>query len=226
MNMVSTVDGKSALGTSAAGIGSRTDALLMRQVRASVDAIIYGAGTLRAELVDPRVDPDRVQQRIARGLSPQPLAVVVSGSLELEPTNRIFVSGPTGTAIITTSAAPETRRQQLARYAKLIVQESPGVDLSAALRVLHERFGIRRLLSEGGPTLNQSLLDAGLIDEVFWTIAPKLAGGHGRNLIDGEEPTRSIRAMLELVSLFEHAGELYSRYRLRRGPGGEYLSRL
>lgn len=223
-NMVSTVDGKAALGTSAAGIGSRTDALLMRQVRAAVDAVMHGAGTLRAEIVDPRVGPARSRERVARGLAPQPLAVAVSGSLDLEPTNRFFVNGPAGTVVLASSRAPAEWRRRLAPYASLLVDDGPTVDLEAGLRRLHDEFGVRRLLSEGGPTLNQSLLDTGLIDEVFWTIAPKLAGGHGPGTIEVDTPAVKIAARLQLVSLHEHDGELFARYRLQRGPNGRYLT--
>jgi riboflavin-specific deaminase-like protein len=222
MNMVSTVDGKVALGQSAAGIGSRTDSLLMRQVRAGVDAIIYGAGTVRAELVDPRVDPERSRRRTERCLTPQPITVVVSGSLELDPTNRVLVNGPDRTVIFTTVSAAKERRQALAAYATLVVQDGRAVDLSLALRHLYDQYGVRRLLSEGGPSLNQRLLDAGLIDEIFWTIAPKVAGGHGPNLIVGDEPAGRITAMLALRSLFEHQGELYARYGVLRDPDGRY----
>jgi riboflavin-specific deaminase-like protein len=224
MNMVSTVDGKSALGTSAAGIGSRTDSRLMRQVRTGVDAVMHGAGTLRAEIVDPRVDFECVRRRVERRLSPQPLAVIVSGSLDLDLTGRFLVNGPSGTVILTASSAPDDRREALGRYARLLTAPGPAVDLEVGLRRLHDEFGVRRLLSEGGPSLNQRLLDAGLIDEVFWTVAPKLAGGRGRTIIDSDEPTLAIRARLDLVSLHEHDGELYTRYRLRRGPDGAYTT--
>lgn len=224
VNMVSTVDGKTALGESAAGIGSRTDAGLMRQIRAAVDAVIYGAGTLRADIVDPRVGPEWVQQRISRGQSAQPLVVAVSGSLDLEPSNRFFVGGPERTVLFTTTAAPLDRRRSLARYATVVVQPGVRVDLAQALRHLRERHGVRLLLSEGGPGLNQRLLETGLLDELLWTVAPKLAGGKARTLLDGAEPAQAIRARLELVSLYEHSGELYTRYRLQRGSDGEYVT--
>jgi riboflavin-specific deaminase-like protein len=224
LNMVSTVDGKTALGESAAGIGSRTDARLMRQIRAAADAVVWGAGTLRADIVDPRVDPVRVQRRIERGQAPQPLAVSVSGSLDLEPTNRFFVGGPERTVLFTTEAAAADRRRLLARYATVVVHEGTRVNMEEALRYLWERHGVRLLLSEGGPGLNQLLLEAGLLDEVFWTVAPKLAGGRGRTLLDGDQAAQAIRATLDLISLYEHAGELYSRYRLRRGPDGAYVA--
>lgn len=223
MNMVSTVDGKAALGGTAAGIGSRTDARLMRQVRAAVDAVMHGAGTLRAEIVDPRIDPVRSRERVARGLSQQPLAVAVSGTLDLDPASRFLVNGSSGTVILTTSRAPVERQRGLAPYATLLIHDAPTIDLAAALRRLHDQFGVRRLLSEGGPTLNQRLLDAGLVDEVFWTVAPKLAGGRGRAIVDSDAPTVRITARLDLVSLHEHDGELYARYRLRRGAEGAYV---
>jgi riboflavin-specific deaminase-like protein len=222
VNMVSTVDGKSALGESAAGIGSRTDARLMRQVRAAVDAIMWGAGTLRADVVDPRVDPALARCRRERGIPPQPLAVAVSASLDLGPLNRFFVSGPDRSILFTGSAAPADRRRTLGPYATIVAHDAPTVDLDLALRQLHDQYGVCSLLAEGGPSLNERLLAAGLIDELFWTVAPKLAGGHGRGLLDADEPARAIRARLELVSLFEHQGELYTRYRLPRTRDGEY----
>jgi riboflavin-specific deaminase-like protein len=227
MNMVSTVDGKSTLGQTAAGIGSKTDWLMMRQIRAAVDAIMVGAGTLRAEPVDPRVDVPGVQERLRRGQPAQPVAVAVSGSLQLEPTHRFLVNGPTGTVILTTAAAPPDRAARLARYATIVtVDAGPDamVDLEAGLRHLWSAFGVRWLLSEGGPSLNQRLLDAGLIDEVFWTIAPKLAGGRSHNLIDGPQPTERIRARMELRSLHEQDGEMFVRYRLLRNADGGYQS--
>lgn len=222
MNMVSTVDGKATLGQTAAGIGSKTDWLLMRQIRAGVDAIMVGAGTLRAEPVDPRVDVPGVRTRLLRGQPPQPVAVAVSGSLNLDPRHRFLVNGPAGTVILTTTAAPGARRALLSRYATIVDVGAAGVDLLAGLRHLRTACGVRWLLSEGGPTLNQHLLDAGLIDEVFWTIAPKLAGGRGRTLIDGLVVTEQIRARMELLTLHERGGELFARYRLLRNADGGY----
>jgi riboflavin-specific deaminase-like protein len=222
--MVSTVDGKVALGGSAGGIGSRTDRYLMRRIRSWVDAVMIAAGTLRAELCDPRVDYPFVQERLAHGLTPQPLAVGVSGSLDLEPNNRFLLNGRERTVLLTSASASEARRQRLAPYASILAQPGERVDLAAGLRTLYEQFGVRRLLCEGGPSLNQQLLDAGLIDEVFWTLAPKLAGGTGRTLIQGPAPTLQIAARMELLSMYAEGSELYARYGLLRGHDGGYLA--
>lgn len=216
LNMVSTVDGKVTLNGSAAGIGSRVDRDLMRQIRSQVDAVMFGAATIRAETVDPRVDGPYVQWRTGAGLPAQPLAVAVSGSLEIGVVNRFLVNGPERTIVLTCSSAPAERSQVLAAYATLLDCGDNAVDLALGLRLLHERFGVRRLLCEGGPSLNQRLLDAELVDELFWTIAPKLAGGQSPGLLAGPDPSSQVRANLDLVSLHEHEGELFARYRVRR----------
>ena len=216
LNMVSTVDGKVAVGGKAAGIGSRTDRLLMRQLRSRVDGLMVAAGTLRAEAVDPRVPPDLVDRRVADGRAAQPLAIAISGSLALDPNHRFFANGRDGTLVITTESAPEERAAALAERAQILRIGVDSVDLESALRRLRGELGVERLLVEGGPSLNQALLDLDLVDEVFWTIAPKLAGGQGLTLIQGDMPAIGIAARLDLVSLFEHGGELFARYRVVR----------
>lgn len=216
LNMVSTVDGKVAVAGRVAGIGSRTDRLLMRQIRSRVDGLMVAAGTLRAETVDPRVPPDLAERRVADGRAAQPLAIAVSGSLELDPEHRFFANGRDGTLVITTESAPPERAAALAERAQILRTGVDSVDLNPALGRLRSAFGIERLLVEGGPSLNQALLDLGLVDEVFWTVAPKLAGGHGLTLFQGHAPSSRITATLDLVSLYEHDGELFARYRVVR----------
>jgi len=86
------------------------------------------------------------------------------------------------------------------------------VDLPALLRLRREQ-GVRSLLCEGGPTLHRSLQALGLIDELFLTISPKLAGGSGPNLLSGELPEE---IGLELAWLLEEEGELFARYTVAR----------
>ena len=101
----------------------------------------------------------------------------------------------------------------------------PDLDREVITRALkldsHDRWPscTEMLLALEGtsPELNQQLLDLNLLDEVFWTIAPKLAGGCGPNLLTGHDQARAIRARLDLLSLFEQDSELFARYRVRRG---------
>ena len=89
-----------------------------------------------------------------------------------------------------------------------------GDDLPRLMAELHER-GVRSVLCEGGPTLNSFLFAAGLVDELFLTMNPKVVGGAaaltivaGRELVEPRE--------LDLVSVAEADGELYTRWRVRR----------
>ena len=73
--------------------------------------------------------------------------------------------------------------------------------------------GVRALLCEGGPRLHAQLIDAGLVDELFVTHAPKLAGGDGPGLVTG---LAELERPLELAWLLEEDGELFARYRVIR----------
>ena len=92
-----------------------------------------------------------------------------------------------------------------------IVRHDNRVDLVEVVRRLRTERGIRSVLCEGGPTLHAELVAAQLVDELFVTRAPRIAGGTGPGIFTGlEAHTRD----LELVWLFESGGELYARYRV------------
>ena len=99
----------------------------------------------------------------------------------------------------------------------MVVAGDREPDVDRVLRTLRERFGCRLVLCEGGPTLNRSLLRAGVLDELFLTFAPKLVAGEGKTLLDGPQLPKQSLARLDLVSLFEHESELFFRYRAARG---------
>ena len=92
------------------------------------------------------------------------------------------------------------------------------LDLPAALAELHERFSMGLLLCEGGPHLNAELLAAGLVDEMFLSLAPKLAGGDpasgaGLRILSGAELDPPVE--LELLGLLESDSHLFLRYGVR-----------
>lgn len=96
----------------------------------------------------------------------------------------------------------------------VVVESGPGgrADLPALLRSLRGE-GVRALLCEGGPTLHGALQTAGLVDELFLTIAPKLSGGGAPpRILEGELDDV---VPLELAWLLEEDGELFARYRRR-----------
>src|SRR5713226_2231808 len=94
LNMVATVDGRAAVNGSAVGIGSAADKRLMRELRAEADVVLHGAGTVRADPLSARVPADLVPQRIASGLSPQPLGAIITRSGKL-PAHHPYYESPT-----------------------------------------------------------------------------------------------------------------------------------
>jgi riboflavin biosynthesis pyrimidine reductase len=89
------------------------------------------------------------------------------------------------------------------------------VNLDVALETLREKYGIRLLLCEGGPELAHELVQAGLLDEVFLTIAPKLGSDrHALRLLEGPPFPVDALPKLELMHIFAQASELYLRYRV------------
>jgi len=154
MNFAATVDGRATIGGVSGPIGSETDTAMLVGLRSRFDAVMIGAGTMRAERYS--------------GLDRR-LIVVESG--------------------------PEGR-----------------VDLPVLLRSLREE-GVRALLCEGGPTLHGALQAAGLVDDLFLTIAPKLSGGGAPpRILEGELEEV---VPLELAWLLEEDGELFARYSRR-----------
>ena len=153
-------------------------------LRTPVDAVMIGAGTMRAERYGRVVgDPAKRERRERDGLAADPLMCLVSGRLDLPWDAPLFTEGHGRVLIFTASEAdpPETAT------AVEVVRHDDAVDLAAALRHLRAEHGVRALLCEGGPRLHAQLIEAGLVDELFVTHAPKLAGG------DGPEPGHRAR---------------------------------
>jgi riboflavin-specific deaminase-like protein len=207
-NFALTVDGHATIEGRSGPIGSDTDTAVLVALRTHPDAVMIGAGTLRAEGYGRVVaDPDKRALRERRGLAPDPLMVLVSNRLEIPWEAPLFAAGAGEVLIFTAS---DREAPDVATPVE-IVRHRNRVDLVAALDELRRR-GIRSLLCEGGPTLHAELIAAGLVDELFVTRSPRLAGGAGPGLAAGlEAHTRD----LELLSLCESGGELYARYRLR-----------
>jgi 2,5-diamino-6-(ribosylamino)-4(3H)-pyrimidinone 5'-phosphate reductase len=221
LNMVSTLDGRAAVAGRAAGIGTPTDRLLMRQLRAQADAVMVGAGTLRAEALTPTVPESYTAARRARGQTSQPLGVLVSNSGRLPLARRYFERIDFGRVLITSAAGAAAVEPAIAANLRLIVAGETAVDLPTALATLRAELGVRWLLCEGGPTLNHGLLSAGLVDELFVTLAPKLVGGGGPTIVEGEAFSPDTPGGLRLLALHADGDELYLRYRIGAETAGQ-----
>jgi riboflavin-specific deaminase-like protein len=209
LNMICTVDGRATIDGRSGPISSDSDRALFHALRAAVDAVVVGAGTVRAERYGRMIrDPHTRRRRAERGRSEEPLACIVSGRLQL-PVDLPLLATPQARVVLVTSS-PASLPQVAAHVDYVRCGRAGVLDLAHALGELHGRFAVRTLLCEGGPHLNSHLLAAGLVDELFLTLAPKLAGGEALRIIAGarlETP-----AELELVGLLESESQLFLRY--------------
>ena len=214
IDMVTSLDGAATVDGRTDRLGGEADAVIFRQLRAAADAILIGAGTVRAEGYGPGGgSAQRRADRESRGLAPRPRMVIVTGSLDLAPGHRVFSDPSHPPVVVTHGQASEERGRALQDVAEVVRIGDDEVDLPALLHWLAAQ-GLRRVLCEGGPQLNGSLLDADLIDEVFLTVAPSaFAGGAPRIAGSPREiPDRDFT----LRSVHEHDHELLLRYQRAR----------
>jgi riboflavin-specific deaminase-like protein len=209
MNFAVTVDGRATIAGVSGPIGSATDTAMLVGLRSRFDAVMIGAGTMRAERYGrPVANPERRERRGRLGLPADPLMVIVSGRLDLPWDAPLFTEGAGEVLVFTASEVepPETATPLR------VVRHEGSVDLAEALRHLRRERGIRALLCEGGPRLHAELQAAGLVDDLFLTIAPKLVGSEAPRIVEGALPGI---VPLELAWLLEQDGELFARYRRR-----------
>ncbi|WFE53804.1 dihydrofolate reductase family protein [Micromonospora sp. WMMD1155] len=144
-------------------------------VRASCDAILVGAGTVRRD--DPRLlvrSTDRRAERVADGRPASPAKVTVTAQGDLDPTARFFTAGESARLVYCATGALEKARERLGRLATVIDAGDP-VDPGWMLTDLAAR-GVRRLMVEGGGTVHAQFLAAGLADELHLVVAPFFVG--------------------------------------------------
>jgi riboflavin-specific deaminase-like protein len=207
MNFVVTLDGRATIGGVSGPIGSDADTAMLVGLRTRFDAVMIGAGTMRAERYGDMVPKQETRESRERlGLPPDPLMVLVSGRLDLPWDAPLFTEGAGQVLVFTAS---EVKPPQTATSLR-VVRHEDTVDLSTALRHLRQECDIRAVLCEGGPHLFAELQALGLVDELFLTTAPKLAGGGAPRILEGELPAVE---GLELAWLLEQGGELFARYR-------------
>jgi riboflavin-specific deaminase-like protein len=208
LNMVSTLDGKAAFGGRTAPISSDVDRELFHHLRTQVDAVMVGAGTVRAERYGRIVKTDELRaKRESEDLAADALAVVVSASLALDPNTPLFQEQEQRVVIATESD------RELEGTTSQIAYERTGDDLPLLMARLRAEHRVRSILCEGGPTLNSHLLVAGLVDELFLSLSPKLIGGaDGLTIVAGRPMVEPAGA--QLVWLCEAEGELFTRWRI------------
>lgn len=193
LNMIASLDGRATLDGRTGGLANRADYEMFHALRGAGDAVLVGAGTVRAEGYGPM----------------EQLAVVVSRSLALPP--ELGLLRAAGNRVVVVTDAPDGELAPCAADVSYLRMDV--LDLGVALRRLRAEHGVRAIVCEGGPRLNAELLPAGLVDELHLVVSPLLVGGadpltlvHGAAL---EPPVRG-----ELAWLLESGGCLFARYAL------------
>jgi riboflavin biosynthesis pyrimidine reductase len=215
LNMISTADGRASLGGRSGALGDEADKLLFHGLRTAVDAVMAGAGTIHAERYRRVVrDEHRRYLRRERGLAEEPLMCVVSG--HPQSLSDIPIVNEPGSRVVVITPGEEVVSDSNMKIEYVRSSRHGSLDLRAALSELHERLGVRTLLCEGGPHLNGQLLAEGLVDELFLSLSPMLAGEdpaeQALRIVMGTNLDPPIA--LELVGVLEHESHLFLRYRV------------
>jgi 2,5-diamino-6-(ribosylamino)-4(3H)-pyrimidinone 5'-phosphate reductase len=189
INVAMTADGKLATANRAIStFSSPRDRDLLMELRATADAVMSGARTV--DLNSVNLGPGAAKYRALRrrrGLAEYNLRVIVSGSGSVDPNAEIFKHRFSPIIILTTQRGGEARLKRLRAIADEVkVCGEKDLDFRLAVRWLGQKWGVKRLLCEGGGEVNGALFRAGVVDEVHVTICPKVFGGRAApTLADG-----------------------------------------
>lgn len=230
-NFVESLDGVVALGpehpSSGSAISGRepADRFVMGLLRAFADAVLIGAGTLRAT-PEHRWTPDHVypaassafadlRRTLGRTAAPELVVVTARGDVPSEhPALR------EGALVLTTHSGAERLSGRLPASCTVVaIGEGPELPMADVVAFLSVR-GHTLVLTEGGPLLFAQLVGEGLLDELFLTISPVFAGRDGTDrpgLVAGLELLPEHPEWADLVSVRRRGAYLFLRYRTRRG---------
>jgi riboflavin biosynthesis pyrimidine reductase len=189
LNMIASLAGRVTVEGRTGPLANRADHELFHALRTAGDAVLVGAGTVRAEGYGPM----------------DQLAVVVSASLDLPPDLGLLRAEGNRVVVVTPSDAELEPCAAEVSYLRT-------VDMGDALRRLRTEHGVQAVVCEGGPHLNAALLPAGLVDELYLVLSPLVVGGEQPLTLLESSPVEPPLAG-RLVWLLESGGYLFARYR-------------
>jgi riboflavin biosynthesis pyrimidine reductase len=237
-NFVASVDGVAAIPhelqpSHLIAAASEADRFVMGLLRACADAILVGAGTLMgsprtlwtAEHAYPPAAPLYAELRRRRGCPPQPTLVVLSGSGRIDPRHPGLAER---TLILTSEPGAARLGTGLPASATIVpIGDTRVLEAVTAVDVLRSA-GYELILCEGGPTLFGALIAAGLVDELFLTLSPLLAGRAGNErrlaLLEGAQLLPSRTVGCNLLTLRRSGSHVFLRYELpKRGVATDVI---
>jgi len=179
LNVALTADGKLApANRHFVPFGSKRDQELLFKLRARADAVMSGATTVGDDVkLGPGEERFR-RMRLKNGLAEYNLRIVVSGSSTISPQAEFFEYRHSPALVLTTERISSRKLRQLEAVADEVkVCGRNEVDFVTALCWLRQKWGVKRLLCEGGGKVNEALFRAGLVDEIYVTLCPLILGG-------------------------------------------------
>jgi len=178
LNAAMTLDGKIATKKGSSEISGEDDLKRVHELRKNSDAIMVGINTVLAD------DPRLTVHKIPANLKDNPTRIVVDNKARIPLKSRVL-NDEAPTIIAVTKKAPVNRVKSLQKKVEVLICGDEQVNLKKLLEELAKR-GLKSLMLEGGSTLNYSMFEDELIDEVRVCIAPMIAGGtKSKTLVDG-----------------------------------------
>jgi riboflavin-specific deaminase-like protein len=217
MNMAMSADGKvSSISREPTSFTSREDKNFLVKLRSQCDALITAAGTVRIDRATMTVwDAHLRAERVRRRKPPHPIRVVVSGSLSIDPSLPVFKKPVSPLILVCCEIAPQSRRLKFSKLARVIVCGKNEVNIPKLISILAKEYGVRNILTEGGPTLNDAFFRARCVNELYVTLCPKLVGGQAApTLVEGLGIPKLRQAVeAKLVSCRQGEEEWFLKYR-------------
>ena len=226
-NFVQTIDGVVAIpsvpdSNRLVSGGCDADRFVMGLLRAAADAVLIGSGTLRAsargrwrpDTVFPAAAEAYAELRRKLGLDPRPRVAILTASGSISPDRAVFEDAP---LVVTTNTGAARLAGTLPAGVEVVVLPGEAeVGVAAVVELLRGR-GHRRILSEAGPHVFGSLVEAGLVDELFLTVSPLLAGRSDSvplGLVEGVALLPGHEQHARLRSARAHGSHLFLQYAL------------
>jgi len=218
INTATSADGKiDTFERKGSAISSKRDKERVDQLRADADAVLVGGKTLLGELPKLTVKSEALREaRVKRGVTPNPIKVGVVTSADIPLDSDFIKAGPARAVIFTTSRTSISQLETLrANGVEVFVDDAPRVNLGKMMETLGE-LGVKRLMVEGGGTINFELLRLGLVDELMIYIAPMIFGGdNAPTLASGFGLVRNDAIAMKLKNVETHEdGGILLTYKL------------
>lgn len=205
-NMVSSVDGATAVKGGSSALNDPDDKHLFHVLRTVADVILVGAGTVRAENYRPvSLDEERRAFRQARDRAAAPLLAIVSGRFDLDPEARVFSDPEYRPMVITSTEASPGKMALIGDAAEVVILPEITPEM-----IVGHLGAASIILCEGGPTLNGQFAASGLVDEMNLTIAPAVVAGSSHRVAFGEPLDPPMDMRLDRVLRGDHS--LFLRY--------------